>query len=103
MQDMMHEKTPGGQALPEVTAELAEAPATPALTLPELRQRLEGTDGPTYWRSLEALADRPELQEFIKQEFPDGADLPPDAVGRRGFMKVMGASMALAGLGACVR
>jgi len=103
MPDTMHETTPGGQDLPEATAEIAEASAQPALSLPELRSRLEGTDGPTYWRSLEALADRPELQEFIKQEFPNGADLPPDTVGRRGFLKVMGASMALAGLGACVR
>jgi len=54
--------------------------------------------GAQYWRSLEHLADTPEVRELIGAEFP-GYD-PDQMVGtsRRRFLKVMGASMALAGV-----
>lgn len=55
----------------------------------------------TYWRSLEQLADTTEYQEFLHREFPDGAAELKDPVTRRNFMKIMGASVALAGLAAC--
>src|SRR5579862_7260606 len=54
-----------------------------------------------YWRSLEHLADNGELSKFSEGEFstydPDGMIKLPD-VTRRGFMKLISASMALAGL-----
>ena len=62
--------------------------------------------GPQYWRSLEHLADTPEMREMIGKEFP-GYDvdemLSPSS--RRSFLKLAGASMALAGLtlGGCRR
>ena len=54
--------------------------------------------GPMYWRSLEELAATPEFQERINNEFPPGATelLSSD---RRAFLKIMGASLALAGIG----
>lgn len=55
----------------------------------------------TYWRSLEQLADTPEYQEFLHREFPSNASELTDPVTRRNFMKVMGASVALAGLASC--
>ena len=57
--------------------------------------------GPTYWRSLEELARTPEFQEAVRREFPsdDWDQLPPAT--RRQFLKVMGASLAMAGLTAC--
>jgi MoCo/4Fe-4S cofactor protein with predicted Tat translocation signal len=68
-----------------------------------LRARLEGTRGRTYWRSLEALSETPEFKEFLHREFPQNASEWLDPVGRRGFLKLMGASLALAGVSACTR
>src|SRR5262245_22120370 len=53
--------------------------------------------GPQYWRSLEELASSPEFQEALHREFPKGASEWLDSVSRRGFLKVMGASLGLAG------
>jgi molybdopterin-containing oxidoreductase family iron-sulfur binding subunit len=69
----------------------------------ELRRRLEGTRGREYWRSLEALAETAEFKQFLHREFPHNASEWLDPVGRRGFLKVMGASLALAGVSACTR
>jgi len=68
-----------------------------------LRTRLEATRGREYWRSLEALAETSEFKEFLHREFPQNASEWLDPVGRRGFLKLMGASLALAGVSACTR
>jgi molybdopterin-containing oxidoreductase family iron-sulfur binding subunit len=70
---------------------------TPDLT--EIRERVRGTGGKTYWRSLEAVADTPEFQEYLHREFPQNATEWLDPVGRRSFLKLMSASLALAGVG----
>jgi molybdopterin-containing oxidoreductase family iron-sulfur binding subunit len=71
-----------------------------------LRDRvLGGRDKATpkeYWRSLEELADSPILEEFVNREFPHAAEEWNDPVERRTFLKLMGASLALAGLSGCV-
>jgi len=59
--------------------------------------------GPEYWRSLEELAGSEEFQEALHREFPRGASEWLDSVSRRGFLKVMGASLGLAGMTACTR
>ena len=66
-----------------------------------------GTDkfvrgGKSYWRSLEELADAPEFREFVEREYPQHAEEWNDPVERRTFLKLMGASLALAGLSGCV-
>jgi MoCo/4Fe-4S cofactor protein with predicted Tat translocation signal len=68
-----------------------------------LRARLEGTRGREYWRSLEAVAETPEFKSFLHREFPQNASEWLDPKGRRGFLKLMGASLALAGVSACTR
>src|SRR5687767_13994518 len=68
-----------------------------------LRARLEGTRGREYWRSLEAVAETPEFQQYLHREFPENASEWLDPVGRRSFLKLMGASMALAAVSACTR
>src|SRR5205085_1967298 len=68
-----------------------------------LRARLDGTRGREYWRSLESLAETPEFKEFLHREFPQNASEWLDPVGRRSFLKLMGASLALAGVSACTR
>src|SRR5437588_11282630 len=55
-----------------------------------------------YWRSLEELADSPILEEFVRREFPEASEEWNDPVERRTFLKLMGASLALAGLSGCV-
>ncbi len=69
--------------------------------LPSLRARLVGSTGPTYWRSLEELANTEEFQEFLQREFPQGAERWLDSLNRRNFLKLMAASLALGGLAAC--
>src|SRR5436305_6535729 len=59
--------------------------------------------GPEYWRSLEELAGSPAFQEALHRAFPKGASEWLDSVSRRGFLKVMGASLGLAGMTGCVR
>ena len=68
-----------------------------------LRAKLEAARGRDYWRSLESLAETPEFKEFLHREFPQNASEWLDPVGRRGFLKLMGASLALAGVSACTR
>ena len=77
------------------------------LDLAAVRARLDGARGRDYWRSLDDLAATPEFQDLLEREFPrqsvgwsDGEDANE---GRRNFLKVMGASLALAGMTACTR
>jgi MoCo/4Fe-4S cofactor protein with predicted Tat translocation signal len=65
---------------------------------PEHEAPMAVRQGRAYWRSLEDRADSPEFREFMEREFPEGADrLEGD--DRRQFLRVMGASFALAGVG----
>src|SRR5262249_5126693 len=73
-------------------------------TLKEVRERLSAASGKKYWRSLEELVDAPGFEELLESEFPAGAvEYQNDGVSRRNFLKLMGASMALAGMTACTR
>ncbi len=62
----------------------------------------KGASGTKYWRSLNELADKPSFRDFVEREFPAQAS---EWFGgsRRAFLKIMGASMALAGLTSCRR
>src|ERR1700723_364926 len=73
------------------------------LDLKTARAQIAGTTGPEYWRSLEELAGSSEFQEMMHREFPKGASEWLDAVSRRGFLKLMGASLAMAGMTACTK
>ena len=71
-----------------------------------LRDQILGRDGvkgpKEYWRNLEELVDSPVFEEFVSREFPQQAEAWDDPVERRTFLKLMGASLALAGLSGCV-
>ena len=73
------------------------------LDLATAKAQIEETTGPEYWRSLEELAGSEEFQEMLHREFPKGASEWLDGFSRRGFLKTMGASLALAGLTGCTR
>lgn len=56
--------------------------------------------GMRYWRGLEEYTQTSEFKERLKDEFPAGAhEFWGDDTSRRSFLKLMGASLALAGLG----
>ena len=67
------------------------------------REKLANAEGPEYWRNLQELAGDPEFQAQLQREFPRGASEWLDPVSRRGFLKLMGASLALAGMTACTK
>ena len=73
------------------------------LTLAEVRAKLAGQKGKRYWRSIDELAGTPEFEAAVREEFPAQASEWIDSVSRRSFLKVMGASMALAGLAGCTK
>ncbi len=68
-----------------------------------LREKLASQQGPAYWRSLGELAETDEFREFLNKEFPRQAAPLENGLDRRDFLKLLGASMALAGLSACAR
>jgi len=61
------------------------------------------SSGRLYWRSLGEYADTPEFREFLHREFPAQASEFNDPKGRRQFLKLMSASLALAGVSACTK
>src|SRR5580693_3940147 len=81
------------------------------LDLDSVRERIDAAvahdaaekTGPEYWRSLEELVGSDEFQNALHREFPKGASEWIDSVSRRGFLKVMGASLGLAGMTGCVK
>src|SRR5690349_10906037 len=73
------------------------------IDLATARAQIAQTKGPEYWRSLEELAGSPEFQEMLHREFPKGASEWLDSASRRGFLKLMGASLAMAGMTACTK
>src|SRR5690349_21979449 len=67
-----------------------------------LQEKDEARGSKKFWRSLEELADTPVFREFVAREFPQQAEEWNDPIERRTFIKLMGASLALAGLSGCV-
>jgi molybdopterin-containing oxidoreductase family iron-sulfur binding subunit len=82
---------------------LLEPPKKPALDLQALRAKLAAGRGPTFWRTLEEAAESEDLREYIEQEFPGLSGQIPQGVDRRSLLKVMAASLAMAGAAACTR
>ncbi|MBS1912211.1 MAG: TAT-variant-translocated molybdopterin oxidoreductase [Bacteroidetes bacterium] len=74
-----------------------------ALDNPSFTEHLANKTGRQYWRGLEEIAETTEFREMVDREFPEGASEWLDPVGRRNFLKLMGASLALAGIGACAK
>ena len=66
------------------------------LDIPESPAKLAQMSGKPVWRSAEEFAGDPSFRDFVEREFPGGASVLDDT-NRRSFLKVMGASLALAG------
>ena len=67
-----------------------------------LRDSILSKSGKEYWRSVEEFVDAPEFEEFVSREYPHEIEEWDHSLSRRNFVKVMGASLALAGLTGCV-
>ena len=67
-----------------------------------LRDSILSKSGKEYWRSVEEFVDAPEFEEFVSREYPHEIEEWDNSLSRRNFVKVMGASLALAGLSGCV-
>ncbi|RMH28358.1 MAG: 4Fe-4S dicluster domain-containing protein [Planctomycetota bacterium] len=66
------------------------------IEIPESPAALATMSGKPVWRSVEEFAGDPSFGEFVQREFPASASILDDT-NRRSFLKVMGASLALAG------
>ena len=73
------------------------------LELAAVREKLKNKSGKQYWRTLEELSEDPHFEELLHREFPRHASEWDDSVDLRDFLKLMGASLALAGLAGCGR
>ncbi len=71
--------------------------------LDAIRRRLATEEGRRFWRSLDEVAETAAFSELLQQEFPRQAAPIAAGVDRRQFLRLMSASLALAGLGACTR
>ena len=65
-----------------------------------IRAKLGGRTGHAFWRSLDELSGTPDFRAFLEAEFPALAPAAAD-MDRRSMLKVMAASLALAGLTGC--
>jgi molybdopterin-containing oxidoreductase family iron-sulfur binding subunit len=81
----------------------ATSAADQLLTLDQVRARLKSTSGRNFWRSAEELSGTPAFTELLEREFPTQASEWIDPTTRRTFLKLAGASMALAGLAGCTK
>ncbi|MEO8678572.1 MAG: TAT-variant-translocated molybdopterin oxidoreductase, partial [Vicinamibacterales bacterium] len=79
----------------------AKKPMSEPIDINIVRARLDAPGGPQIWKSLESVAETPEFKAYLHREFPTNADEWLDPTGRRNFLKLMSASMALAGITAC--
>ena len=103
------------QIKPQVVTSIGPAPVEKApiavakMTLAAVQQKLAGKSGPRFWKNLDELAATPEFNELMAEEFPRqaggmlGSGELLDPVSRRGFLKVMGASLTMAGLAGCTK
>ena len=86
-------------------AQVVNTIAPAKMTLADVRAKLDGQTGRRYWKNLDELAETESFQELMREEFPRQASAGEwtDPVSRRGFLKVMGASFAMAGLAGCTK
>ncbi|QDG50435.1 4Fe-4S dicluster domain-containing protein [Persicimonas caeni] len=73
-------------------------------SLEAMRQRLEErAEDDRLWQTLAELDTPEKLQQWAKDEFPEGAFEWPEGASRRQFLQLMGASLVMAGAAGCAR
>jgi molybdopterin-containing oxidoreductase family iron-sulfur binding subunit len=71
------------------------------VSIESARARLRDKRGREFWQSLEELAETEGFEELLHSEFPRHASEWDEGTDRRTFLKLMGASLALAGAAGC--
>jgi MoCo/4Fe-4S cofactor protein with predicted Tat translocation signal len=71
------------------------------VSIESARARLRDKSGREFWQSLEELAETEGFEELLHSEFPRHASEWDEGTDRRTFLKLMGASLALAGAAGC--
>ncbi|MBI2214003.1 MAG: TAT-variant-translocated molybdopterin oxidoreductase [Acidobacteria bacterium] len=74
---------------------------TKHLDLDTFRTRFDAKVERTHWMSLHELGDEESFFASVSEEFPQQAIPLQEGVDRRDFVKLMGSSLALAGLAGC--
>src|SRR5688572_2356401 len=67
-----------------------------------MRNKILSENGKQYWRSIDEYVDSSEFEEFVKREYPVHSEDWDTSFSRRNFVKLMGATLAFAGLSGCV-
>src|SRR5207302_7586977 len=98
------EKAHATRDRPDAERTLEYKPVRELPDLPSMKRIVTHPPAPKsgrhYWRSTAELSDTPEFRAWLEREFPSGAaQLNGDEWSRRSFLKLMGASVALAGFG----
>jgi len=99
----MRDDTPTSMSALIPLESLLDKPARPRVNIQALREKLASGRGPAFWRTLEEAAETDEMREYIEQEFPGLSGQIPQGVDRRSLLKVMAASLAMAGAAACTK
>ncbi len=97
-----HEHHQHGGLVQLNAAPAAETPK-PRVDVSALRDKLAAGRGPAFWRTLDEAAETDDMREYVEQEFPGLAGQIPEGVDRRSLLKVMAASLAMAGAAACTK
>jgi molybdopterin-containing oxidoreductase family iron-sulfur binding subunit len=101
-----HHDHPLHEHLVQLGSQLSVAgpePARKSIDIGALRERLASGRGPAFWRTLDEAAETEELKEYVEQEFPGLSGQIPEGTDRRSLLKVMAASLAMAGAAACTK
>jgi len=99
----MKDDTPTSMSALVPLESLLDKPVRPRVNIEALRDKLAAGRGPAFWRTLEEAAETEEMTEYIEQEFPGLSGQIPQGVDRRSLLKVMAASLAMAGAAACTK
>jgi len=73
------------------------------IDLAAVRAKLAKDGGKRFWQSLEELAETPGYRYKLENEFPENSEKEAEGIDRRGILKLMAASAAMAGLSACTK